>query len=144
MRSAIGNSLLMNIVIIIVTTIILVFVGILSYSKAYRVKNRIVEVIEKYGEYDDDAKDEIAVFLKQTGYQLGNCNESSVKDKEKMKEDSKGYKYCVEEKSEGQQKKYYRVTAYVEFNFPVINSLLEVPVSGETKTLGVDYSDYDN
>lgn len=68
MRSAIGNSLLMSLVVIIVSLVMLVFVGILSYSKAYRVKNRIIEVIEKYGsfEYEQDgkqiAKEEIKII----------------------------------------------------------------------------------
>ena len=151
MRSAIGNSLLMNLVIIIVTAVILIFVGILSYSKAYRVKNRIIEVIEKYGTYEDsdDAKEEIAMFLKQSGYQLGNCDEPGI-DKDTMKIASKGYKYCVEtiyenssnNNDEENKKKYYKVTTYVEFNFPIINSLLKVPVRGETKMLGINYDEY--
>lgn len=142
MRSAIGNSLLMNIVVIIVTAIILVFVGILSYSKAYRVKNRIIEVIEKYETYDDDkVKDEISVFLGQAGYQLGNCE---IED-DATPDDTRGYKYCIQTVYEDNVRKtgsrHYIVTTYVEFNFPIINSLLRVPVRGETRTLGIEYDD---
>jgi len=143
MRSAIGNSLLMNIVVIIVTAVILIFVGILSYSKAYRVKNKIIEVIEKYGTYDNEsAQDEIKIFLKQTGYQLGSCETET----DATNQETGGYKYCVRAVYDDMEEKkgshYYVVTAYVEFNFPVINSLLKVPVKGETRTLDMDYSDY--
>ena len=52
MRESLGGSMLLNLVVIFTGLIIIFFVGILSYSKAYRVKNRIVEIIEKYGTYE--------------------------------------------------------------------------------------------
>ena len=45
MRESLGGSMLLNLVVIFTGLIIIFFVGILSYSKAYRVKNRIVEII---------------------------------------------------------------------------------------------------
>ena len=39
--------MLLNLVVIFSGLVIVFFIGILSYSKAYRVKNRIVELIEK-------------------------------------------------------------------------------------------------
>lgn len=50
MNQSISNALLFNIVIIFVIVLIAFFVGSLSYSKASKVKNRIIEEIEKYGE----------------------------------------------------------------------------------------------
>jgi len=51
MRESIGGSLLLNIVIIFAGLVIIFFAGILSYSKAYRVKNRTIELLEKYEEF---------------------------------------------------------------------------------------------
>ena len=51
MKEAIGNAALFNIVIIFVAILIAFFVGSLSYTKAYKVKNKIVEEIEKEGEH---------------------------------------------------------------------------------------------
>ena len=51
MRESIGGSMLLNLVIIFAGLVIVFFIGILSYSKAYRVKNRIIEIIEKYDTY---------------------------------------------------------------------------------------------
>lgn len=137
MREAIGSSLLLNIVVVFVSLIILFFVGILSYSKAYKAKNRIIDVIEKYETYSEDpvkqdAGDEIVSSLKEMGYQLGNCRNTA------QNENNTGYKYCVH-RVDANEGHYYKVTTYVEFNFPIINNLISIPVTGETKILGKNY-----
>lgn len=48
MRDSLGGSMLLNIVIIFASLVIIFFAGILSYSKAYKVKNRTIELLEKY------------------------------------------------------------------------------------------------
>ena len=45
MKASIGGSMLLYIVLFFVSVVILFFVGIISYNKAYRVKNRIVNII---------------------------------------------------------------------------------------------------
>lgn len=149
MRSAIGNSLLMSIVVIIVSAVVLIFVSVLSYSKAYRVKNGIIEIIEKYGRYEnnDYVHEEIASYLNQVGYQLGDCNTNKVSNNIASKEDTRGYKYCIEAEYEGIDAesnthtgyRKYKVTTYVEFNFPIVGSISPIAVSGETKILGRNY-----
>lgn len=135
MRASIGNSLLLNIVIIIVSLVILVFVGILSYSKAYRVKNGIIEILERNEELNDTSTQEISQYLKQTGYKVGKC----PKDKEN---NGTGYKVCIEQQDSDINGYRFKVTVYVEYNFPIVNSILSTPVTGETRTLGVNYSEY--
>lgn len=136
MREAVGNSLLLNLVIIFVSIVILFFVGILSYSKAYRVKNRIIEVIESHGNYLDSV-DEISTDMKSIGYRTTNnkkCNSNNL--------NSTSYNYCVYEitdKSSGNSY-YYKVVTYVHFDFPIIGGLINIPVSGETKILGKSYN----
>ena len=48
MRESIGSALLLNIVLVLVGCISLFLVGSIAYSKAYKVKNRIINIIEKY------------------------------------------------------------------------------------------------
>ncbi len=136
MREAIGGSLLLNLIIVFSGIVILFFVGILAYSKAYRVKNRIIEVIEKYETYNTDAIAEINADLKDVGYRatignrcdLGNLNTSS-------------YSYCVylKDNTEETGTYYYEVVTYVQFDFPVIGNNLTFPVKGETIILGKNY-----
>ncbi len=135
MRGALGNSLLLSIIITFVGAIVIFFVSILSYSKAFRAKNRIIEVIEKYGvydSYDQNIKDEIGVSLAEMGYQLGECDHESLSS-------GNGYKYCVDEIT-ATNGKYYKVSTYVQFNFPIIGEIIKPKVTSETKILNVDYN----
>ena len=78
MNGSVGNSLLLYIVIFVIIAVMLFYVGIISYSKAYRVKDNIIEIIEKYKtyEYDPSISIELAPAvqrdihdsLKQSGY----------------------------------------------------------------------------
>lgn len=140
MREAIGNSLLLSIVVVFVSLIILFFVGILSYSKAYKAKNRIVSVIEKHETFNEAAKDEISSSLKDMGYQLGECKDENGKS-------NSGYKYCVyeicneiDDTGSCTGTYYYKVATYVQFYFPIIGELFNPPVYSETKILGKNYN----
>lgn len=50
MKESLGNAMLFNIIIVFVILLIAFFIGSLSYSKAYKVKNKIIEEIEQEGE----------------------------------------------------------------------------------------------
>ena len=64
MKESIGNAMLYNIVITFVIVFIALFVTSITYSKGYKVKNRMVEVIEKTYPACVDR-----------GYDFGQCNE---------------------------------------------------------------------
>lgn len=51
MNESMGNAMIFYGIIIFVILFIAFFIGSVSYSKAYKVKNRIIEEIEKQGEY---------------------------------------------------------------------------------------------
>lgn len=157
MREAVGGSLLMNLVVIFVGIIIIFFVGILTYSKAYRVKNRIVEIVEKYGNYNNLVVNEISSDLKAAGYNASKPTKcSDIRNNlingetAKYKKDNlsgnlnkSGYNYCVFEVTDNslnENGKYYVVVTFVHFEFPVIGDLLTIPVYSETKILGKTYN----
>ncbi len=166
MRESMGNTLLLYIVIIFSGIIMLFFVGILSYSKAYKVKNRIIEIIEKYGSYsscsngEKCAVSEINESLKETGYNVSSkdlCNKSSVQDHLKkevgvagtpvsLNNPTSGYNYCVFEINNktssvtNQNAVYYVVVTFVHFDVPIIGDFINIPVYGETKYLGKNYN----
>lgn len=130
MREAIGGSQLFYIVIIIVSAVIILFTSALVYSKAYKAKNRIVEIIENndgYAGSEDAIKDSLA----QIGYQIGTCPKNAENN-------TSGYKYCVEEIT-AKNGIYYKVTTYVHFNFPIIGSIWNIPVTSTTKILNKSY-----
>ncbi len=163
MRESLGNALLLNLVIIFAGIVMLFFVGILSYSKAYRVKNKIIDTIEKYDGYDGAQKD-IDEFLRDAGYSVVSkdyCNDPNGRVQRHVKEDIgvtssqmkslnnsvSGYNYCVFEITgkttsvTGEDSpKYYVVVTFVHFNFPIIGDMINIPVYGETKILGRTYN----
>ena len=128
-----GNTLLLYVIITFVAVIVVIFSSVMAYSKAYRAKNRIVEVIEKYGEYNESAENEIVASLIEMGYQLGDCKDVQTE------QNNTGYKYCIERK-EAQGGSYYKVTTYIQFYFPLIQEFYNPPVTSETKILGKKYN----
>ena len=160
MRDAIGGAMLLNLVLVFVSAIILLFVSVLSYSKAYRIKNRIVEVIEKNELYDQNVGVEINDDLTNTGYNTDSPIEKCKNIKTNLSankynnlsnnlNDNYGYYYCVfevcnirddEEKCIDPNGKYYVVTTFIKFDIPIVGDTLMFPVYGETKMLGKDYN----
>lgn len=164
MREAVGGSVLLYIVVIISSIIMFVFVGFFSYTKAYKVKNRIIQIVEKYEVYEKNEDgnnptvDEINQNLATLGYNTAsprNCN--SIKDRlsmgnEKYKgrlsdnENENGYNYCIYKVNyegvgdDGNNPYHYVVVTFVHFQLPIIGDALTIPVYGETKILGKDYS----
>lgn len=155
MKDAVGGSILLYIVVIFVSIVILLFVSIISYSKAYKVKNKIIEIIERNdGQITDDSGlmnsallDEINQELNRVGYRVTSNGVSSEKC---TADSSRGtcnnlntttYQYCIcEQTSATEGGLSFEVITYVNYEFPVIGDLLTFPVKGETKILGKDYN----
>lgn len=137
MREALGNTFIVNIVILFIVIFVFLFVGSISYTKAFKIKNKIVNYIEDSGSFDKKTQERIAEMLKGTGYRVvaGNpkCNSRGG---EVLTKEAGNYRYCVV-KFENEKGTYYGVTTYLYFDFPIINSLLEFPVYGETKVIGI-------
>ena len=152
MKDAIGGSLLLNLVVIFTSVVILFFAGILAYSKAYKVKNKIIEIIESHDgkivdidKMSEDVLEEINTELKNVGYMISEApsNDSCSRDSSRgdcVNLNNTNFKYCVcahdSAISNGQS---YEVITYVHFSFPIIGDLLSIPVKGETKILDRSY-----
>ena len=145
MRDAVGGSLLLNLVVIFTSIVILFFAGIMAYSKAYKSKNKIIEVIESYEKYDRDVAEVINEDLKLSGYRNANLTQISQKCGTKATTGNMneyGYYYCVYPVGNCSTDKdgcSYKVVTFVHFDFPVIGNLLVFPVKGETRILGKKY-----
>lgn len=136
MKESIANSFIFNLVIIFVFIFIVFFAGSLSYSKAFKVKNRIVDIIEKYEEYNASAIAEISETLQSMGYRINTTNKDcpTRNGVQSISATVNAYRYCVYE-YDTSKGKYYGVSAYMYFDFPIIGSSLELPVYGETRIL---------
>lgn len=163
MRESIGNAFVVNFILVFV----IIFIGLLatssSYSKAAKVKNTVMDIVEKYADELDESNQlpsevsrEIETNLARLGYRL-NENKNNRCDEQLKKMDPQGntniqimnqfsnYHYCVfkhpqskdNTKDNGSAPKrgnYYIVVTYMYFDIPVIGSHFELPVKGQTRT----------
>lgn len=159
MREAMGGTWLFGIVI----TFIALFAGFLAYSvsytKAFNMKNEILNVIERnegYTYYDGDVTNvgdeelkndesvEAQVFykIKKAGYNYTSASAIDCRSVGHVDSTPKTGGYCVTKYcKEGAEDTYvyYKVTTFIAVKLPVVNITLKVPITGETKTLYYDY-----
>ena len=144
MREAIGSSFVLNFIITFIIIFILIFVGTLTYTKAYKVKNKIVDTIEYYdgriessNRLNGDVQSTINEKLGQIGYRIDNNNTTCSTDGRlkgtPISKDNSGYRYCIY-KVTTKRGAYYEVVAYAYLEIPIIGAKLQFPVYGETKT----------
>lgn len=163
MRESIGGLWLFSIVI----TFIVLFVSFLAYSisytRAFKAKNEIINYIERAegftvhsgGETIDKisyeelrnmslSKDkkistvdiQAYVQIQNIGYNYSIANQVDCSQYGYGHNQVGGYclkKYCPS--NENGQKVYYKVTTFIAFKIPVLNFIFKVPISGETKAL---------
>lgn len=150
MKSAIGNTFIMNFIIIFTIIFIALFIGSITYTKALRIKNRITDIIEQNGGYSEDlsAEDgEITKFLKEAGYRISTSQASdctklngATVDFETVKYPTSTaqsqYRYCIY-KFDTKKGSYYGVKVFMYLDLPIIGDVVELPVYGETKVMGI-------
>lgn len=150
MKEAIGNSLIFGIVITFIILFMLFFATSLSYTKAFKVKNKIVEILEKHddilgekstnsGMLNTTVEQEINDVLGEIGYRISNePNNCPIRNEKEavIKNLTANYEYCIYEYSTNKGI-YYGVTTYIYYEIPVIGTKLRFPVYGETKINGI-------
>lgn len=137
MKAATGNATLMNIIIIFLVVVLGMLVASITYTKAFRVKNRIIDIIEQYDgdfvNHKDDIKGKITDTLSRSGHSLkGTSSCGSLKDGTTVYEDGKDYYYCIY-KYDTSRGYYYKVVSYMSVDVMGLGSPVNIPVYGETK-----------
>lgn len=139
MRAATGNALLINIIITFLVIVLAVLVASITYTKAFRVKNRIVDIIESYeGDFSNKKSaiiNEIDTSLNSVGYKISTNNKcKDVANATIVTTTGSNYDYCIYEyKSKKTNESYYGVVSYMYLDIPVVGSYLKLPVKGQTK-----------
>ncbi len=137
MNQAIGNTAIVNVVVVFVIIISGLFVASLSYSKAYKVKNIILNAIEEHEGFDEEVKAEIEETLTEMGYRINRngqqkCPTPNVDGTVEALNTASNHHYCVWRVKETRGT-YYIATSYVYFDIPLVDGF-EAPVTGHTKT----------
>ncbi len=153
MKDAIGSTWLTGIVIIFIA----LFAGFLAYSisytKAFRVKNEIINIIETNEGFttspnsnrlhdlnEDDLKNDTSsegqafAFVKALGYNYISGEQASCNGDGTMQYGG----YCLKKFCPADGKIYYKVTTFIALTIPVIEVTVKLPIAGETKTMFYD------
>lgn len=146
MREAIGGTWLFGLVI----TFIVFFASFLAisvnYSKAFNVKNNVVDLISKYEGNNCNARKNIGKYLNDVGYLVtGECTNVDGVDYipydlngNKVAGSTRGY-YCVAKDNTGSStdidKSYYRVMVFFKIDLPVIGNITTFKIKGETESI---------
>ena len=149
MKEAVGGISLFNIVIVFV----LLFAGYISlsinYSKAYNVKNEILNIIKNQGgvctSSTRDATncynfaDQITSYFNDTNYRsTGSCDEGWVGyNRSGLVVDNGNAAFCIKairanSNSELPNALYYQVKVFYQLDLPIISSIIEFSIYGET------------
>ena len=144
MKEAFGTAYVVNFVIIFVILFIFFFVAGMSYTKAFKIKNRIVDIIEENECYSEDAtcesKGQIDDILKEAGYRVTNSRPNcktiqGAEGAELLTTTTNTFNYCVY-KFGTSKGSYYKAAAFMYYEKPVIGVHMQFPVYGETKVMG--------
>lgn len=163
MRESIGGAWLTGIVVTFLALFAAFLTYAINYTKAFRVKDRIIHLIEENEGYtfaktdsgfvvenasnedllnEGSTESEIYYFIKKIGYNyesVDGCDEDSI-------DGTESYGYCIERhclKAQNSDRVYYKVTSYISLSIPVVNVSVKIPISGETSTMFFDTSGLD-
>ena len=140
MRESIGGAWILGIVM----TFIVLFASFLAisinYSKAFKVKNNVVDLIEKNEGMTNQTVDDIYGYLRSQGYILkGRCS-GGYKGFDMGGESTNPNEslYCVKKEKVNDtalNKAYYSVEVFFRLDLPIFGDIFTFKVSGETMSI---------
>lgn len=133
MRESIGGAFLIKIMVVFIVLYNTLLAIAVNYAMAFRVKNRIIDLIEHYegcigvGKRVEDYVNDVGYYRAAAPVDGTKCNNNK--------------NYCIEAIQDNNRGTHYRVTTYITFDFPWINQFLNIAIQGESKTI---YGKYEN
>lgn len=133
MKEALGTSVVFNLMMVFLGVIIAILIGSVAYSKGFKVRNRIIDIIEKNNGYNEQAAIDIANDLKKLGYRVTDNKDCASRDGNYgIKNDE--YNYCIYTYSTSKGD-YFGVTVFIQLDLPLIGKYINLPVYGETRVM---------
>lgn len=158
MKGAVGSALILNMVITFVLIFFSLLIGSMAYSKAYKTKNFLINLInemEESGEHDfasklNDWDTKANDYLTKVGYPINSSKYNTCPYKSgysiyvmNAKSGKSRYDYCIYRKADiydalrnktVKERYNYMVLVYMKFDVPVLGQFIKLPITGETKT----------
>lgn len=133
MKEAIGTSYVFTLMMVFIGILIVMFVGSIAYTKGFKVRNKIIDLIEKNEGYNDMAIEQIDENLASIGYRIVDKECPAKKNVGAIQESD--YRYCVYQYTNEEKGVYYGVTVFISFDIPLLGDYIEIPIYGESRLI---------
>ena len=138
MRDAFGGAFSIKLMLLFLMLYIAFICVAINYARAFRVKNRIINIIEQREGYATDIVDDIQTYLNNSGYHIeyadvsrvSSCNTSNVNYTDVQTFVEPGY--CI---AKNRNQDYYLVETYMVFSLPLGLADFPIAVRGETRVI---------
>ena len=138
MRDAFGGAFMLKVIMVFVVIYVTFMCIALNYARAFRVKNRVINILEQYqygnANTTEDAKDAIRTYVDQVHYKVRSKRKETTIDCEGEYLEDCGI--CILGIGDDDAR-YYKVTSYIVFNLPFFDAEWALPVRGETRTIDI-------
>ncbi len=142
MRDALGGTVNLVIVIVFIVIVFGYLAFNVNYTKAFRMKNKIISTYEDYnGDCDSDCQKIIQDYAKQVGYRpdIPSCPEGMHEANNVILSEGYSGKYCFKEISvnssastsgndyipmDSSSRKYYRIATKITVDIPIIKNVI--------------------
>lgn len=147
MRESIGGAWLLGIVMVFMAVFIAYIAITINYSAAYKLKTKMVTVIEQYEGPNPTSLAKLQGLINASGYRATfPCTKGNdgyvlgVLDGHPTMNPSTPQNYCITREvryaKDGEETKYYYdVEVTFKFNLPILGDLFNFRVSGETNAI---------
>lgn len=145
MRETMGGTWVLQLMIIFILMFAAFIILTLNYSKAVKLKNEVIDMIEKYEGLNSQSISLVSGYLLYNGYSAtGVCvndgeNSTGVYGADSLSgstlvDASVGtkYYYCVKKYTGDNNTNYYQVTIFYKFNLPIIGQAGGFSIKGTT------------
>ena len=143
MRSSIGSTWLLQLMVIFIFLFAGFIILTINYSKTVKVKNELVNIVEKYEGINDTSVQVLNNYLYASGYiATGVCNQdgssgvygaASLTDRTlEPAAAKKKYYYCVKKFKGLKGTSYYQISVFYKFNLPFLGAMSGFVVKGTT------------
>lgn len=135
MRESFGGAFMINLLIFFIVVYVSLMCIAIVYSRAFRVKNEVINIIEQYqyaGETNSKAEQEIEKYLLEIGYPT---NTDDISEKCAAEDGKLMNGVCIVTQSYNASARYYKVITYIHIDLPLFDLDLILPISGETKVI---------
>ena len=141
MRESFGGAFIIKLLLVFIVFYVSFMAIALNYAKAFRVKNRMINILEQNQYHINNVSDDMAVInliiepeLKSFGYDYSK-NEKVTNDCKAYDNSKKTPRGVCIVPLGSDDARYYTVITYIAIDFPFFNISMVIPISGETKMI---------